>query len=159
MRTLIIILILISGSVLGQKTHTIIVQGQDKPKEKPDFDILMGCGVAGTVSYQLTSTEELVKNKNYPAIKKNLYSRDLLTQLTSVIVLEELSRRSLVALSKAENEVITKFKSSKKTYYFCNGCTGHYYGTIADIFSHDTKDKSLLNIQRNIKRETGLEKH
>ena len=119
---------------------------------KFDVSILLGCGFAGTISKQLDSTKILLFRKDYQTIISNLNSPDLLTQIASVVALETLHTKKLINLSIDGHKKIKQIKSSKKTCSVCQGCTGHFSGTIADIF----EPKELNNIILDIKYKLDL---
>jgi hypothetical protein len=119
---------------------------------KYDMTIMLGCGVSGEVSEQLEMTNSMVRNKDYKTLINNLSSKDLLTQLLSVIALDQLDKKGFVRISTKDKEVITRMKSSNKTYFACEGCTEQYSGTITDIF--DNKDS--LNMLKTLIFEIGL---
>ena len=128
------------------------LQETEQVYKKYDMNILLGCGVIGEVSKQIFLVNDLVKNKDYKILIKNLASDDLLTQLLSVIALEQLNKIGLIEISSKERELISKIKSSDKTFSACEGCTEHYSGTIADIFSN----KHSFDILKTLKFEIGL---
>ena len=122
---------------------------------KYDMTILLGCGVSGEVSEQLEITDSLVRNKDYKTLINNLSSKDLLTKLISVIVVDQLDKKGFVKISTKDKEAISRMKSSKSTFLACEGCTEQYSGTITDIF--DNKDS--LDILKTLIFEIGLEEY
>lgn len=151
---IIIILILFAGLAFGQTVMTFTMGGTN-PDKPADMEILLGCGFAGTSSAQLNAAHFLINSKDYAGVLKNLRSTDLLTQLLSVIAAEELNKRNQLELSPADLEIISKVKSSGKTYYCCNGCTGHYHGNIAGIFK--PKLSNYNNILMMLRLQIGLD--
>lgn len=152
----VIILILLTRLTFGQSVKTITIGGT-RPDKLTDLKILLGCGFAGTTSSQFNSTHTLIYSKNYKALLKNLRSTDLFTQLLSAIAVEELNKRNQLVMTPKDIEIISKLKSSYKTYYCCSGCTGHYYGKIAEIFKPDPNNyNDILSILR---LKIGLDKY
>ncbi|MBP9068390.1 MAG: hypothetical protein KBG47_02710 [Bacteroidia bacterium] len=125
---------------------------------KFDIRIMLGCGAGGVTSPEFIDFEKLIADKNYAELKSNLDSSDL-KQLLSVIALDDLSDRKLVTLTQDEKEIITKVKSSQKTYTACQGCGGDgYSGKISDMFANKPQGVDWSNVLYNIKFHIGLVK-
>lgn len=152
MRTL-IILLFTSSILLGQEnTNTT----QESQNQTSDFEILSSCGILGVDSEEFDYFKKLITNKNYSEISNNLKSANILNQLISVIVLEELTNRKLVKLVKEESDAISKIKTLNKNYYLCTGCTKQSIGSISSIFNADISNPGAIDIIRMIKNNVGL---
>ena len=133
-------------------SDTLLAQN-DKSSPTYDFTIYSGCGWGGSVSGQFNQFKELITAKKYSQISANIHSGDALTQLISVIALEELEKRKLLVISVVDRELISLVKRSEKRYYYCTGCTGHFYDVVKDIFNNT----GWLNIAPNIRYRIGLQ--
>jgi hypothetical protein len=133
----------ISEKIVSEKSHLDTIISIDKF----DVSILLGCGIGGTDSKQLDSAKNLVRNKDYKTLIRNLKSSDLLTQISSVVTLETLKEKKLVDLSIDEQNQIQQIKKSKKTCSVCQGCTGHFTGIVSDIFKPKDPNNIILAIQ------------
>jgi hypothetical protein len=103
--------------------------------------ILLGCGIAGSNSWQLDSTAKFVTRKDYRRISENLFSADPVLQIASVVALETLDTRGLYRYQDKEKEKINAIKTSTTPCYVCQGCTGHFKGTVSEIFDINTPGK------------------
>jgi len=124
--------------------------------QRANIDIRLGCGFTGTSSEEFEFYKLLIKSKDYKKIRKNFNSNRLFDQLLGAIVLEELSKCGELVLSDQEKKDIEAVKTSSKTYSVCEGCISHWNGEIKDIFNHDPKDTSFLNLLLVLKRSMGL---
>lgn len=128
----------------------------DKQPETGSFSILLGCGIAGVTSDEITYLKKMVSDRNYKEIAKSLDSRFPLSQVVAAIALEELSRRGLWKLSPRQEISIATLRRSPQPYSLCSGCTYHVKGIVSDIFSHGSNEKNFLNTAYHIRYALGL---
>jgi hypothetical protein len=156
MNRLLLMFALLTGVAYGQ-TPVLIAMPATSSDKPADFKIGLACGFAGVSSKQFSEIHALIESKNYAGIVKNLRSRDLLTQLLSVIAAEELNNRNELSLTTKDLEIISNVKASDKIFHSCSGCTEHYYGKIADLFNSGNAGYS--EILKAIRLEIGLDKN
>ncbi len=136
-----------STSKIKSSTNNSTIETIQSLDHKQDINILIGCGIAGKDSKQLTDVAILIKQKDYQKIISLLKSDDKLTQFISTITLDQLATEHKIIMTSLLSEQINKFKQTSLTYSFCRGCSEHTFGKISDLFSSEDTSEIIQSIK------------
>jgi hypothetical protein len=83
----------------------------------------------------INNVRELIQSKSYIFLRRRIFSEDLATSTLTAIALKELQQQRLISLTNEEQKRINSIASRKEAYSICFTCTGHFDGTIKELFS------------------------